>query len=102
MKLNYLNTSLAPTDLDFLLSFFSGNEVPTIEVVSGLDTVDNQTILYANQNQPLSFVLTANDDGTVKYEFLDNTFGAELSTPNAEGNVLVNVTLTDTTTGNLR
>lgn len=81
---------------------FSGNAIPVITVVRGLDTTDQDAVLFASINESTSFVLNATDDGTVSYSFLENTYNALLSSPNAEGNVLVNVTVTDDIPGNLR
>lgn len=81
-----------------------GNSVPEIEVVSGLaDVNDTNKVLYVKVNESASFVINAEDEGDVSYQFIENTANANISQPDAiSKNVRVEVLLNDGSRQNLR
>lgn len=84
-------------------TFFTGNEAPEIQVVSGLYSTGNETYLFANSGQENVIVLDGLDDGTgpLSYRLVDNSSNAEVSSPDNDGRVSVNVTVTNANPVNL-
>lgn len=83
--------------------YFTGNEAPEIQVVSGLYSTGNETYLYANSGEENLIILDGLDDGNgpLSYRLVDNSSNAEVSSPDNDGRVSVNVTVSNANPVNL-
>ncbi|KAL4229260.1 Mucin-4 [Mactra antiquata] len=74
----------------------ASNVVPALIVNSGLTTIDGVNYLYTTINELATFTVLGTDDGTLTYQFVNNTAGASLGTPQNDGTVDVSMLLSNT------
>ena len=79
----------------------SANELPRIATVEGVSQVNDREVVFATVNASSTFKVIGTDDGSVSYQFVNDTTDAALGDIDATG-VNVTFTLTDENPKTLR
>ena len=96
------STKLYPHIVALKINMFSGNLIPNITSTSGLTSGNNgELYLHVLNGEAHTFTVLGQDDGTVSYEFVDNTANAVMA-DTGYGAKTVTVTLSSTTPVRLR
>jgi len=94
---SFLNHSVASN-----IIIISGNLIPNISSTSGLISGTNgELYLHVQNGVAKTFNVLGQDDGTVRYEFVDNTANAVMSDATG-GEKTITVTLSSSTPVRLR
>ncbi|XP_053372974.1 uncharacterized protein LOC123561094 [Mercenaria mercenaria] len=78
------------------ISAEASNEVPELSVSSGTTLQEGENYIYVTVNESATFTVNGTDDGTLTYEFVNNSAGADLGTQNNDGTVDVSFVVTST------
>ncbi|XP_053372966.1 uncharacterized protein LOC123561091 [Mercenaria mercenaria] len=76
------------------ISAEASNEVPELSVSSGTTLQEGENYIYVTVNESATFTVNGTDDGTLTYEFVNNSTDADFGTPNDDGTVDVSFVVT--------
>ena len=68
-----------------------------MSISSGASVQGDENYVYATLNEPVTFSLLGKDDGSLTYEFINNSAGATFGAVKNDGTIDVSFTVTDTT-----